>query len=107
MSVSAPGSLARVITHPNQWPPAGVDGCYVVGSGSDRRFMQVRSTLVRGGIAALAAAAAVMIGSPAALAADGAARGRVVADDHGNAKATVGYRHNRGKGGGDNAGRVG
>jgi TQXA domain-containing protein/LPXTG-motif cell wall-anchored protein len=61
--------------------------------------MQVRSTLVRGGIAALAAAAAVMIGSPAALADDGAARGRVVADDHGNAKATVGYRLNLGKGG--------
>src|SRR3569833_1954644 len=65
MSVSAPGSLARVITHPNQWPPAGVDGCYVVGSGSDRRFMQVRSTLVRGGIAALAAAAADLLGSAA------------------------------------------
>ncbi|WP_329055205.1 thioester domain-containing protein [Amycolatopsis sp. NBC_01488] len=56
--------------------------------------MQVRSTLVRGGIAALAAAAAVMIGSPAALADDGAARGRV--DEHGG---TVGYRLNLGKGG--------
>jgi TQXA domain-containing protein/LPXTG-motif cell wall-anchored protein len=56
--------------------------------------MQVRSTLVRGGIAALAAAAAVMIGSPAALADDGAARGRV--DAHGG---TVGYRLNLGKGG--------
>ncbi|MEV4145423.1 thioester domain-containing protein [Amycolatopsis sp. NPDC049691] len=61
--------------------------------------MQVRSTLVRGGIAALAAAAAVMISSPAALADDGAARGRVVADEHGNAKATVGYRLNLGRGG--------
>jgi TQXA domain-containing protein/LPXTG-motif cell wall-anchored protein len=56
--------------------------------------MQVRSTLVRGGIAALAAAAAVMIGSPAALADDGAAHGRV--DEHGG---TVGYRLNLGKGG--------
>ncbi|WIY05764.1 thioester domain-containing protein [Amycolatopsis mongoliensis] len=56
--------------------------------------MQVRSTLVRGGIAAVAAAAAVMIGSPAALADDGAARGRV--DAHGG---TVGYRLNLGKGG--------
>ncbi|MEU0795115.1 thioester domain-containing protein [Amycolatopsis sp. NPDC005961] len=56
--------------------------------------MQVRSTLVRGGIAALAAAAAVMIGSPAALADDGAARGRV--DEHAG---TVGYRLNLGKGG--------
>lgn len=57
--------------------------------------MQVRSTLVRGGIAALAAAAAVMISSPAALAADdGAARGRV--DAHGG---TVGYRLNLGRGG--------
>ena len=56
--------------------------------------MQVRSTLVRGGIAALAAAAAVMIGSPAALADDGAARGRV--DEHAG---TVGYRLNLGQGG--------
>ncbi|MEU5264180.1 thioester domain-containing protein [Amycolatopsis sp. NPDC021455] len=40
--------------------------------------MQVRSALVRGGIAVLAAAAAVMVGTPAALADDGAARGRVV-----------------------------
>ena len=56
--------------------------------------MQVRSTLVRGGIAALAAAAAVMISSPAALADDGAARGRV--DGNGG---TVGYRLNLGDGG--------
>jgi TQXA domain-containing protein/LPXTG-motif cell wall-anchored protein len=56
--------------------------------------MQVRSALVRGGIAALAAAAAVMVGSPAALADDGAAHGRV--NDHGG---TVGYRLNLGKGG--------
>ncbi|MFJ9780904.1 thioester domain-containing protein [Amycolatopsis sp. NPDC101161] len=56
--------------------------------------MQVRSTLVRGGIAALAAAAAVMISSPAALADDGAARGRVIADG-----GTVGYRLNLGDGG--------
>ncbi|WP_372663405.1 thioester domain-containing protein [Amycolatopsis kentuckyensis] len=61
--------------------------------------MQVRSTLVRGGIAALAAAAAVMISSPAALADDGAARGRVVADDKGHAEGTVGYRLNLGRGG--------
>jgi TQXA domain-containing protein/LPXTG-motif cell wall-anchored protein len=56
--------------------------------------MQVRSALVRGGIAALAAAAAVMVGSPVALADDGAAHGRV--NDHGG---TVGYRLNLGKGG--------
>lgn len=56
--------------------------------------MQVRSTFVRGGIAAAAAAAAVMISSPVALADDGAAHGRV------NDKAgTVGYRLNLGKGG--------
>jgi TQXA domain-containing protein/LPXTG-motif cell wall-anchored protein len=61
--------------------------------------MQVRSGLVRGGIAALAAAAAVMVGSPAALADDGAARGRVVANDKGQAQGTVGYRLNLGKGG--------
>ncbi len=54
--------------------------------------MQVRSTLVRGGIAALAAAAAVMIGSPAALADDGAAHGRVVADSRGHAQGAAGYR---------------
>ncbi|SFW65053.1 thioester domain-containing protein [Amycolatopsis australiensis] len=60
--------------------------------------MQVRSTLVRGGIAALAAAAAVMIGSPAALADDGAARGRVVTDKAGEAKATDGYALNLGLG---------
>ncbi|WP_244180244.1 thioester domain-containing protein [Amycolatopsis pretoriensis] len=54
---------------------------------------------MRGGIAALAAAAAVMISSPAALADDGAARGRVVADENGHAKATVGYRLNLGRGG--------
>ena len=40
--------------------------------------MQVRSALVRGGIAVLAAAAAVMVSAPSALADDGAARGRVV-----------------------------
>lgn len=56
--------------------------------------MQVRSTLVRGGIAVLAAAAAVMISSPAALADDGAARGRV--DGQGG---TVGYRLNLNKDG--------
>jgi TQXA domain-containing protein/LPXTG-motif cell wall-anchored protein len=56
--------------------------------------MQVRSALVRGGIAALAAAAAVMVGAPAALADDGAAHGRV--NDKGG---TVGYRLNLGKGG--------
>ena len=56
--------------------------------------MQVRSALVRGGIAALAAAAAVMVGSPAALADDGAAHGRVDANG-----GTVGYRLNLGKGG--------
>ncbi|WP_371827584.1 thioester domain-containing protein [Amycolatopsis sp. WQ 127309] len=56
--------------------------------------MQVRSGLVRGGIAALAAAAAVMVGAPAALADDGAAHGRV--DGNGG---TVGYRLNLGKGG--------
>ncbi|GAB3134206.1 thioester domain-containing protein [Amycolatopsis sp. NPDC004378] len=50
--------------------------------------MQVRSTLVRGGIAVVAAAAAVMIGAPSALADDGAARGRV--SDHG----TYGYSVN-------------
>jgi TQXA domain-containing protein/LPXTG-motif cell wall-anchored protein len=65
--------------------------------------MQVRSTLVRGGIAALAAAAAVMIGSPAALADDGAAHGRVVEVKGPNGKmipkATVGYRLNLGDGG--------
>jgi TQXA domain-containing protein/LPXTG-motif cell wall-anchored protein len=54
--------------------------------------MQVRSTLVRGGIAVLAAAAAVMVGSPAAFADDGAAHGRVVADAEGHAKGATGYR---------------
>ncbi|MFJ7212327.1 thioester domain-containing protein [Amycolatopsis sp. NPDC098790] len=54
--------------------------------------MQVRSTLVRGGIAAVAAAAAVMISSPAALADDGAAHGRVVSDKQGNAQGAIGYR---------------
>ncbi|WP_410675551.1 thioester domain-containing protein [Amycolatopsis sp. cmx-4-68] len=43
--------------------------------------MQVRLAFVRGGIAVLAAAAAVMVGAPAALADDGAARGRV--SEHG------------------------
>jgi len=61
--------------------------------------MQVRSTLVRGGIAALAAAAAVMVGSPAAFAEDGPARGRVPVDENNNAKATDGYRLNLGQGG--------
>ena len=42
--------------------------------------MQVRSALVRGGIAVLAAAAGVMVAAPAALADDGAARGRVAKD---------------------------
>ncbi|WP_206789960.1 Cys-Gln thioester bond-forming surface protein [Amycolatopsis sp. MtRt-6] len=51
--------------------------------------MQVRSALVRGGIAVLAAAAAVMVGAPAALADDGAARGRVIEE-----AGTVGYRIN-------------
>ncbi|MEC3977109.1 thioester domain-containing protein [Amycolatopsis sp. H20-H5] len=40
--------------------------------------MQVRSGLVRGGIAALAAAAAMMVAAPVAGADDGAARGRVI-----------------------------
>ncbi|MGV9364078.1 thioester domain-containing protein [Amycolatopsis sp. NPDC003731] len=57
--------------------------------------MQVRSALVRGGIAVLAAAAAVMVSAPSALADDGAARGRVVED-----AGTVGYRINL-EGGGD------
>ncbi|NBH04927.1 Cys-Gln thioester bond-forming surface protein [Amycolatopsis sp. SID8362] len=57
--------------------------------------MQVRSTLVRGGIAVLAAAAAVMVGAPSALADDGAARGRVSEN-----AGTVGYRLNL-DGGGD------
>ncbi|SED61266.1 LPXTG-motif cell wall anchor domain-containing protein/TQXA domain-containing protein [Amycolatopsis tolypomycina] len=57
--------------------------------------MQVRSALVRGGIAVLAAAAAVMVGAPAALADDGAARGRVIEE-----AGTVGYRINL-EGGGD------
>lgn len=51
--------------------------------------MQVRSALMRGGIAVLAAAAAVMVGAPAALADDGAARGRVIEE-----AGTVGYRIN-------------
>ncbi|WP_410641393.1 Cys-Gln thioester bond-forming surface protein [Amycolatopsis sp. lyj-346] len=50
---------------------------------------------MRGGIAVLAAAAAVMAGAPAALADDGAARGRVIED-----ASTVGYRINL-EGGGD------
>ncbi|MFJ1760493.1 thioester domain-containing protein [Amycolatopsis sp. NPDC088138] len=58
---------------------------------------------MRGGIAALAAAAAVMVGSPAALADDGAARGRVIEVKDANGKtvpkATVGYRLNLGQGG--------
>lgn len=57
--------------------------------------MQVRSALVRGGIAVLAAAAAVMVGAPAALADDGAARGRVIEE-----AGTVGYRISL-EGGGD------
>ncbi len=57
--------------------------------------MQVRSALVRGGIAVLAAAAAVMVGAPSALADDGAARGRVSEN-----AGTVGYRLNL-EGGGD------
>ncbi len=57
--------------------------------------MQVRSAFVRGGIAVLAAAAAVMVSAPSALADDGAARGRVVED-----AGTVGYRINL-DGGGD------
>jgi TQXA domain-containing protein/LPXTG-motif cell wall-anchored protein len=57
--------------------------------------MQVRSALVRGGIAVLAAAAAVMVSAPSALADDGAARGRVVED-----AGTVGYRISL-EGGGD------
>ncbi|HET6705940.1 thioester domain-containing protein [Amycolatopsis sp.] len=44
---------------------------------------------MRGGIAVLAAAAAVMVGAPAALADDGAARGRVIEE-----AGTVGYRIN-------------
>ncbi|MGW4062648.1 Cys-Gln thioester bond-forming surface protein [Amycolatopsis sp. NPDC004747] len=51
--------------------------------------MQVRSAFVRGGIAVLAAAAAVMVSAPSALADDGAARGR--ADKAGS---TLGYRVN-------------
>jgi TQXA domain-containing protein/LPXTG-motif cell wall-anchored protein len=50
---------------------------------------------VRGGIAALAAAAAVMVGAPSALADDGAARGRVSEN-----AGTLGYRINL-EGGGD------
>ncbi len=57
--------------------------------------MQVRSALVRGGIAVLAAAAAVMVSAPSALADDGAARGRVSEN-----AGTVGYRLNL-DGGGD------
>ncbi len=57
--------------------------------------MQVRSALVRGGIAVLAAAAAVMVGAPSALADDGAAHGRVSEN-----AGTVGYRLNL-EGGGD------
>jgi TQXA domain-containing protein/LPXTG-motif cell wall-anchored protein len=57
--------------------------------------MQVRSALVRGGIAVAAAAAAVMAVAPSALADDGAARGRVSED-----AGTVGYRINL-DGGGD------
>lgn len=57
--------------------------------------MQVRSAFVRGGIAVLAAAAAVMVGAPSALADDGAARGRVSENS-----GTVGYRINL-DGGGD------
>jgi TQXA domain-containing protein/LPXTG-motif cell wall-anchored protein len=57
--------------------------------------MQVRSAFVRGGIAVLAAAAAVMVGAPSALADDGAARGRVSEN-----AGTVGYRINL-DGGGD------
>lgn len=56
--------------------------------------MQVRSAFVRGGIAVLAAAAAVMVSAPAALADDGAARGRVIED-----AATDGYRLNLEDGG--------
>jgi TQXA domain-containing protein/LPXTG-motif cell wall-anchored protein len=56
--------------------------------------MQVRSAFVRGGIAVLAAAAAVMVGAPSALADDGAARGRV--SDQG----TYGYKVNLEGGGG-------
>ncbi|MEU0535850.1 thioester domain-containing protein [Amycolatopsis tolypomycina] len=50
---------------------------------------------MRGGIAVLAAAAAVMVGAPAALADDGAARGRVIEE-----AGTVGYRISL-EGGGD------
>jgi TQXA domain-containing protein/LPXTG-motif cell wall-anchored protein len=56
--------------------------------------MQVRSALARGGIAVLAAAAAVMVGAPSALADDGAARGRVSEN-----AGTVGYRINLEDGG--------
>jgi TQXA domain-containing protein/LPXTG-motif cell wall-anchored protein len=56
--------------------------------------MQVRSAFVRGGIAVLAAAAAVMVGAPSALADDGAARGRV--SDQG----AYGYKVNLEGGGG-------
>ncbi len=51
--------------------------------------MQVRSAFVRGGIAVLTAAAAVMVSAPSALAEDGAARGRVI-----EATSTTGYRVN-------------
>ncbi|MDX3190948.1 thioester domain-containing protein [Streptomyces sp. MN03-5084-2B] len=54
--------------------------------------MQVRSAFARGGIAVLAAAAAVMVGAPSALA-DGAARGRI--DE---AKSTQAYQVNTDKG---------
>jgi TQXA domain-containing protein/LPXTG-motif cell wall-anchored protein len=54
--------------------------------------MQVRSALVRGGIAVAAAAVAVMVGSPAALADDGAARGRVPVDGNHQAEGATGYR---------------
>lgn len=57
--------------------------------------MQVRSALVRGGIAVLAAAAAVMVGAPSALADDGAARGRVSEN-----AGTLGYKINLDGGGG-------
>src|SRR5882757_9012466 len=58
------------------WSHAARDG--LVGSGlRNRRLMHGRSGLVKGGIAVLAAAAAVLVAAPAANADDGAAQGKV------------------------------